>query len=281
MANNCYATIKFTGSEAQLNEIEKNIITKDRFDKDSLSFDLVEKLLPGVKDKDLFALVGCDYNKLILNRYSESEIAQWHAKVEKFVADNHWIGFRDDYINNVWSLESKKDSHSLTLELELPWYCPYNFFFFVAEKFNVQVSLLEKIEGNYTKIIFEKDDEISVVTNNFESSLNVDFVQQAINLDYLKPAEFLLAAIHNNNDSFINELLNHYKISQDDIIKAVENIKALSEYDSNQESIFAEIAEDSDDFKNIIDSLSKKAIEITEQKNINPVDNITNKRFKF
>ena len=94
--------------------------------------------------------------------------------VQQLIKSEGWIGLRDGYIN-----ESARDvsvdlqENNLIIEVTFSWYCPTLFFFKIAQNFNVNVKILEFVEGQHTIISHFNDNKDCIdVLNNHENILN-------------------------------------------------------------------------------------------------------------
>lgn len=223
MANNCEATIIFSGDNQTLENIKNSLITTNKWGHNTISFALVEPLVPSIRDNELFKMVGCDYYEFITSEEGVEKQKVWD-KVSNFLEKNNWIDLRDSYINNVWNTEVISELGKLTLNLEMPWYCPTKFFERVANQYKVELVLIERVEGNFTHMTYQENDKYITIKTDLNHSLTPNFIINAINCNYLEPAEFLLAAIYNRNDSLAKELLKEYAITELELNTCVNKI---------------------------------------------------------
>lgn len=89
MSNHASVTVIFDGSQKQLNKIYDMILV-DGIEGKSVNFNYIEPFLPGLSDRQIYALFGADVDK----DYSQEEIDIFHNKVNKLLSDNGWIGLR-------------------------------------------------------------------------------------------------------------------------------------------------------------------------------------------
>lgn len=279
MANNCEATIIFSGEKNTLENIKNSIITKDYRGNTTVSFALVEPLVPSIRDNELFKMVGCDYYDFITTKDQNHKQKIWD-KVVTFLERNHWIGLRDTYINNVWNTEVESQDGKLILNLEMPWYCPTKFFELISNQLKADLVLIERVEGNFTHMTYKENDKYITVKTDLETSLTPNFIKNAIESNYLEPAEFLLGAIYNRNDSLAKELLKEYAITEFDLdtcVNKIINDEYIAFFGS---SLFANKLCKDEDFPEKLKGIQKEAISFINSNT--KTDIKTNSlRFKF
>lgn len=279
MANNCQTTIIFSGDKQTLENINNAIITKNYHKHSTVSFALVEPLVPSIRDSELFKMIGCDYYDFLTTKDTNKK-QQMLDKVSNFLDKNNWIGLRDTYINNVWNTEIKNEDGKLVLNLEMPWYCPTQFFIRVAEQFKVNLVLIEKVEGNFTHMTYKENDQYVTTLTNLKDSLNPDFIKHAIDSNYLQPAEFLLAAIYNRNDSLAREILKEYDVSQFDLTTCVDSLINNEDIVIFQSSLFSGKLCDDEDFAQKLDMIKQEALNFIDSQT-QKATTTNSLRFKF
>lgn len=246
MANYCNAKIKFEGSKEKLEEIA-NLITKPgRFSSLSIDYSYLEPSLPGIENKFIFQLFGCDWYKFISDEYTEQEKQKFHKKVESLIKSEGWIGLRDGYIN-----ESARDvsvdlqENNLIIEVTFSWYCPTLFFFKIAQNFNVNVKILEFVEGQHTIISHFNDNKDCIdVLNNHENILNNQlFRNLSIELGLHKPSDLVATAIISNHFDLAKEIINQFNVTENDIRHSFQDMIKYTQdsFDIYQSSAFVNL----------------------------------------
>jgi hypothetical protein len=243
MANYASAKVVFEGNQDQLEKVKNLVITKGRFSEHAIDFSYVKPMLPGVRDKQLFELFGCDWDNFVMKKYTPEEKEKYTQKVEALIKREGWIGFRDNYINDSSrdaSAEYKDDK--LVIKAEFSWYCPTLFFAKVAEDFGLNVKVLEFVEGNNTVISYidSKGKCIDVVNNAQNIIENQEFRNYAIELDLHKPSEIVVLALYTGNEKLAEKIIKDYKVSIKEMTATLEEIKKNGEdpWDMYHSSVF-------------------------------------------
>lgn len=244
MANIVHSTVVFEGPKEKLVEIQNLIITKNR-GRDTLDYSFIQNNLPGIEDQLVYKLVGCDYNDLVLHKYSKEEEKAWDKKVVSFIKSQGWIGLRDAYINDsVNHVKTSFESETkLVLECDFNWYSPDSFFLAVSEKFNVNVKSIVNIEGNYTYITLKNNKNNLISIKNTANSIinNNLFIDTSISIGLHRAEDIALVAIISGKDELASRLINHFYITEEQINNSIEEIyNTLDEdyYDIFQENTF-------------------------------------------
>lgn len=224
MANECYLNVVFKGEPEVLATIQKELTQEDRFKRKTLSYSLIKDLVPGIEDKYLYGLFGWDemdsFNKL----YTPEQEATFENKVQTLLKANNWIGKRDDYINDsVRLMKSSIDNDILKVDVSLAWYAPVDFFKFVADKYNVSMSAINKIQGNLTSLIVKHDGKyIEIDPSKGEDILKDNsLINLSISNGLLKAEDLLLTSIYYHEDKAKEFILENYIIDS----KELENSK--------------------------------------------------------
>lgn len=243
MSNHASVKIYFDGSSKQLEKVKDLIITEGKFSQNTIDFSYVKPMLPGISNKNIFELFGCDWNKFILKQYTSEEIQKFEEKVHKFLKQEGWIGFRDSYIN-----ESSRDAtayykdKTLVIEAEFSWYCPTLFFVKIAQDFQLTMKALEFVEGNETIISYmDSKGKCVDIKNSSESILkSQEFRDYSVELGLHKPEELVVVAMFSGNKSLAKKIIQDYKVSSDEMSFAVNKLKDYAEdhWDIYQSSPF-------------------------------------------
>lgn len=234
MANNCYATIQFKGAAEVLAEVKKLLTTTypHQPTRETLSYDLIATLVPGVRDEKIFEMIGADYSKYILARnnnpnfYTLEEAKLWKEKAKQFIQQQGWLDFRDNYVNErVWEFESKQENDILTIKLSMAWYCPFNFFKYVADKYHLELRYLEKVEGNFTEIGYPDVTTDTYVLKQHEGIHLSDPVYQQATLDLglFEPVDLVVANICLDNPKAALKLIHQHQVTQEQALNTLYN----------------------------------------------------------
>lgn len=243
MANNCYVTLMFKADKEKLQSIFQMLTEKNRQGKDTFSFRLIEGKVPGIRDEELYKMLGCDYNRYVLagsvsyNGYTEEEAAQWHEKVCNFVNQQGWMGLRDSYVNErIWEFDTTLNDteDTLTIKMEMAWYAPYYFYIYVAKHFQVEMIARESVEGNFTHLIYYCPNEKNYVSiqNNIDVLVSDKYYQKAaLDIELFKPQDIIVAYLAKNMIKEALQLSTDYEVSQEEFFNAVD--AAITDLDAN------------------------------------------------
>lgn len=222
MSNHASVTVIFDGSQKQLNKIYDMILV-DGIEGKSVNFNYVEPFLPGLSDRQIYALFGADVDK----DYSQEEIDIFHNKVNKLLSDNGWIGLRDHYINTSShnSVAFFKED-SLVVQTTFSSYTPTLFFHKIATDFKCSMAVLEYMEGMYTLVSYvDKNGQCFDSKNTNDNILNnEEFRDYSIKLGLHKPEDLALVAIVCNKKNLAKKLIKDYDITSDQMSFAVNSM---------------------------------------------------------
>lgn len=264
MANNCNATILFSGLQENIDQLKQHIVTKDKKNYDTINYNDILPYLPKINDKELFKLVGLDYDD-----YITSNLSQLPPLIVQLLSKNKFIGLRSDYINTVWNTEVIEQPNSLTLSLEMPWYCPNKFFTYMADKFHTNVVIIEKTQGNSTAIVYKNHNNYVYMTVNLDNAQNKDFIKVCLQHNLIKPAEFLLSAIYHVDFSLAQSLMEQYHITERDLDNAIHSMQHNDEVLLYQSSVFSQNIAKSNDYSPILTSLKSQALSLIKKSHKN------------
>lgn len=246
MSNICHTTIIFKGIDKNLDNLEiaikKEIKNSSHKKYHNLSFSFIENKIPPYNSTYIYQLLGINDN--YFNQEDEK-------KLNNYLEINNWIGTRESYINErIFESQFERKSNQLNIVLEMAWYCPIAFFIYLAKSFDLDVVISEKVEGNFTHLIYlenTQDKEYNYIEYNVENILNSKKMQDsAISLNLSSPVELLLLAIYKNQELLAKELIIKYSIKEEDVNNCINNLNNLSHedfYDSYREFLFTNIAQ--------------------------------------
>lgn len=243
MANNCYVTLIFKAEQEKLQSILETLTEKNRHGQDTFSFRLVEGKVPGVRDEEVYKMLGCDYSRYVLagsvnyNGYTHEEAEQWNKKAQNFVTQQGWMGFRDSYINErIWEFDTELNDtgDTLTIKMEMAWYAPYYFYIYVAKHFNVEMIARESVEGNFTHLIYysPKEKDYVSIQNSIEVLVSDEYYQKAaLDVGLFKPQDIIVAYLTKDMIKEALQLATDYEVSKEDFYQAVDD--TISDLDAN------------------------------------------------
>lgn len=173
MSNNCSVKILFTGEKENLEKVKDLIIKPSIYSNESICFDYIKDKVPGISNKQIYQLFGCDLNKLLHDKYSNADVLKFNNKVNKLLEQESWIGLRDYYINDsAREVNFSITNETLLINCEFSSYCPTNFFAVVAKDFDLKLKTVEFIEGDKTIISYiDHNNQCIDITNNSSNIL--------------------------------------------------------------------------------------------------------------
>lgn len=253
MSNHASTIIHFEGSKTKLQEIEKLLIRPGTHSDHEINFSYVDGKVPGIDNKFVYQLFGCDWNKYLRKEYNTEEMHQFNQKVAQLVKSQKWIGLRDAYVNRSQDVSSQHLENKLVIRATFNWYCPTLFFAKIAEDFGVNVKILEFIEGNETVISYiDKKGDCVDVKNSLQSIIeNQDFRDLSVELGLHKPAELAAVALFVGAKPLVKQLIKDYDINSDQMSFAINEMIKFGEdnWDIYQSSAFVGL--DTNKLKNI------------------------------
>lgn len=223
MANTCNSRIIFTGDNEVLKELMQKLTKKANNKVLTLSYELIDGLVPSINNDILFKDLGFNYNMYVLNRYSEIEKNQADISIKNYLEENNFIGTENDFINHrIWEFKTSLEKNKLKINLSSAWSCPINFFIYVAEKFNLKVMISESIEGNYTSLYYPQNGTYTEARNSLELILtNSFFRKMTLKAELYNKADLALAAYLSGDISLCNRWINKYGIKKADFDIAI------------------------------------------------------------
>lgn len=222
MANTCDSSVYFFGNEGKLNKIVDNIITIEK-NRKTLSYKLIEDLIPKEKDETLYESLGINYTDYLLN-FSEEKKENARQKLNIYLKKHNYIGTNQDYINRrIWEFDYTLKDNKLILELQSAWHCPVNFFIYIAENFNVDFLVYEAVEGNSTTLYYKEEKNIKEVELNIDNLLyNHTFQEHLLKNNIYSPTHLALASYLKGDTYLFNKLINDKQIKDDDYFSLIE-----------------------------------------------------------
>lgn len=223
MANYASTKIFFEGSDSQLKQIEKLLIKPGVYSQYAIDFSYMNGKVPGISDKQMYQLFGCDWDKYIRKEYSTKDINVFRKKVAQLIDSEKWIGLRDSYVNeSSQDVVAEYEDNKLVIKATFSWYCPTLFFTKVAQDFGLTVKVLEFLEGNETYISYvEKDGQTVDLKNNFDTIReNENFRNLAIELGLHTPSELVVSCLISGDEKIVTQLIQKYDIDTEQISSA-------------------------------------------------------------
>lgn len=253
MSNHASTVIYFEGSKQKLHDIEKLLIKTGTHGNHEINFSYVDGKVPGIDNKFVYQLFGCDWNKYIRKEYSPEEMHVFNQKVAHLVKSQKWIGLRDGYVNHSFDVSAQHIDNKLVIHANFNWYCPTLFFAKIAEDFGVNVKILEFVEGNETVINYiDKKGNCIDIKNSLQSIIeNQDFRDLSVELGLHKPAELAAVALFVGARPLVKQLIKDYDITSEQMSFAINKMIKFGEdnWDIYQSSAFVGL--DTDKLKNI------------------------------
>lgn len=266
MANNADTTVIFTGKAETLHYLGKTLITTPKrgsHQKKTLNFTTINHLVPGLDDKELYLLLGCDYDSYLFAgnapHMTQDEAKKWDEKVDAFLKHNGWVA-KPGYFRNerLWDLQiSEPNHHSLTMTMTFAWYCPFEFFKYHAEKNDVSVIVWEKLEGNYNQFLFwdeaENDYNYSCHTPELLMT-NTSYRQACLDVGFLTPEQIYLVALYHNEEDVLKT---YSPVDQAQLAKCAQEELSNLEDGSMLDSVFYDYKNHTYQLDNYIDWLKQ------------------------
>lgn len=232
MPNYASTKIFFEGSKTKLQEIEKLLIKPGRYSEYAIDFSYIEGKVPGISDKSVYQLFGCDWEKYVMKEYSTEEFNVFHNKVTKLIKSEKWIGLRDNYINDSsQDVVTQYEDGKLVINVTFNWYCPTLFFAKIAEDFGVNLKVLEFVEGNETFISYvDSEGQCIDLKNSFATIReNETFRNLAIELGLHTPSELAVSLLVSGDEKIVKQLIKNYNIDTDQISFSFNDMQKYAE----------------------------------------------------